>query len=99
MDVLSILKNDHDEVKTLFTRFEDTARKDHEKKSQLFEQIRRELTAHSKAEEEIFYPALKALNGDGRKLVSEALKQHKDVDNLLIQLSRMTDADDKFDDK
>src|SRR5262249_36323651 len=61
--------------------------------------IRRELQLHSKAEEEIFYPALKALNGEGRRLVSEALKEHKEMDELLTQLSRLKFVDKNFDEK
>ena len=61
--------------------------------------MRRELKLHSRAEEEIFYPALKALNGEGRRLVSEALKEHRDVDELLTQISRLKPCGKNFDDK
>ena len=65
----------------------------------MFEKIKRELQIHSRAEEEIFYPALKSLNGEGFRLVSEALREHRDIDQLLIQISRLALADKNFDEK
>jgi hemerythrin superfamily protein len=99
MNVLKLLKKDHSTVQSLFSKFERIGKSSHEKKDEFFAQIRRELQLHSRAEEEIFYPALKALNGDGRRLVSEALKEHKDIDKLLTQISRLKPTDKNFDEK
>jgi len=99
MDVLNLLKQDHDSIKDLFSQFESSPRSAHDKKAALFEQIRLEITIHSKAEEEIFYPALKAFDGEGRALVTKALQEHADVAQLLTQISRISTADDRFDDK
>src|SRR5437870_5790156 len=73
MDVLTVLKQDHEFIKVLFSKFESAGKTARDRKTGLFEQIRLELTVHSKAEEKVFYPALKALNGQGRKLVTTAL--------------------------
>jgi len=100
MNVLKLIKKDHSDVQSLFNKFEKTARSAHEKREELFEQIRRELQIHSRVEEEIFYPFLKALNGNsGRNLVSEALKVHKEIDELLTQISRLQPSDKNFDEK
>ena len=99
MDVLSLLKSDHDTVKELFSRFEHTAKTAYREKQELFEQIRHELFLHSKAEEQVFYPALKAFNGDGRKLVAQATREHKDIDDLLTQISRMEPRDEEYVDR
>jgi hemerythrin superfamily protein len=99
MNVLNLLKKDHSTVKSLFSKFDRMGKSSHEKKGELFGQIKRELQIHSRAEEELFYPALKAFNGDGRRLVSEALKEHKDVDELLTQISRLKPTDKNFDEK
>src|SRR5438105_2355735 len=80
MYVLKLLKKDHFTVQSLFSKFDRSGKSSHEKRGELFVQIRRELQIHSRAEEEIFYPALKALSDDGRRLVSEAVKEHKDID-------------------
>ena len=99
MNVLKLLRKVHSTMQSLFSKFDRAGKTSYEKKSELFVQMRRELQIHSRAEEEIFYPALKALDGDGRRLVSEALKEHKDVDELLTQISRLTPADKNFDEK
>src|SRR5438270_3641378 len=99
MNVLKLLKKDHSTVQSLFGKFDRTGKSAHDKKVELFAQIRREVQLHSRAEEEIFYPALKALDGKGRSLVSEALKEHKGVDELLTQISRLKPADKNFDEK
>jgi hemerythrin superfamily protein len=99
MNVLKILKKDHSTVQALFAKFDRAGKSAYEKKSELFAQIRRELQVHSRAEEEIFYPALKAMNGEGRRLISEAVKEHKQVDELLTQISRLKPTDKNFDEK
>ena len=99
MNVLKLLKKDHSDVQSLFSKFDHSGKSSHQKKGELFEKIRRELQIHSRAEEEIFYPALKSLNGEGRKLVTEALKEHRDIDELLTQISRLTPADKNFDER
>jgi hemerythrin superfamily protein len=99
MNILKILKKDHSSFQNLFGKFDRTGKSAYEKKGELFVQVRRELQVHLRAEEEIFYPALKALNGESRRLISEALRQHKDVDELLTQISRLKPTDKNFDEK
>lgn len=100
MNVLKVLKKDHSMVKSLFNKFSRTGKSSHEKRAELFEQIRRELQIHSRAEEQIFYPVIKALNGtESRKLISEAVRQHKEIDELLTQISRFKPSDKNFEEK
>jgi hemerythrin superfamily protein len=99
MNALRLLKKDHSTVRSLFGKFDRMTKTAHEKRSELFVQIRRELQLHSRAEEEIFYSAIKALKTEGRDMVSEALKEHRDIDQLLIQLSRLKPSDKNFDEK
>jgi hemerythrin superfamily protein len=99
MNALNLLKKDHDSVRTLFSRFERTSKTDLERRNDFLAQIRREIQIHSRAEEEIFYPALKALNGEGRQLVSQALDDHKDISDLLTQISRLKLTAKNFDDR
>src|SRR5262245_60476488 len=99
MNALKLLKKDHSTVQSLFGKFDRTGKTSHDKKDDLFTQIRRELQIHSKVEEEVFYPALKAINEKGRGLVSEALKEHRQVDELLTQISRLEPTNKNFDEK
>ena len=88
MNVLKMLKKDHSAVKSLFNEFDKTGKSSHEKRRELFEVIRRELQIHSKAEEEIFYPAFRevAEKKDDLKLYYEAIEEHHVVDNVLPEL-------------
>jgi hemerythrin superfamily protein len=98
MNVLNILRKDHSTVRSLINRYSRAGKSAYEKKLEIFEQIRRELQIHTRAEEEIFYPAIKAINGtESRKLFTEALKEHRDVDELLKQISRLKATDKSFD--
>ena len=96
MDVLSLLRTDHDTVRDLFSKFENTTKTAYKEKQELFERIRHELFLHSKAEEQVFYPAVKAFNGDGRKLIAQATREHNDIDDLLTQISRMEPDDEGY---
>ena len=97
MDALTLLRRDHSAVRALFNKFDRLSKTDHDEISELFAEIRRELQLHSKAEEQIFYPALKALNGAGACLASQALEKHNEIDSLLIRLSRLKPGGKSFD--
>ncbi len=99
MNVLKLLKKDHSVVMSLFSNFDHTPNTAHDQRGEIFIQVRRELQIHSRAEQEIFYPALKALNDDGRRLIAEALSEHKEMDELLTQISRLKATDKDFDEK
>ena len=97
MNILEMLRNDHAAVRGLFSKFDRTAMSQHERRGELFVQIRREWQIHSRAEEEIFYPAVKALDGTGMRLISAAVKQHERVHDSLMQISRLKPSDKSFD--
>jgi hemerythrin superfamily protein len=98
MNALNILKKDHSTVRSLFNKYSRAGKASHEKKLEIFEQMRRELQIHTRAEQEIFYPAIKAMNGtESRKLMTDALNEHKQVDELLTQISRLKPSDTNFD--
>lgn len=99
MDAIKLLKRDHSTLKTLFNKFDRTGKTSFDKKSEIFDEMRRELQLHSRVEEEIFYPAIKAKNGEGRRLVSEVLRDHRQVDELLLQIARLKTSDNSFNEK
>jgi hemerythrin superfamily protein len=99
MNVLKLLKKDHSTVRGLLTKFENTGRRSFERRHDIFDQVRRELLLHAKVEEQIFYPALKAVNGRGRKLVSQALNDHRDMEQLLRQVAKLEPEDQAFVDR
>ena len=99
MHALKLLKKDHANVQSLFEQFEQTAKTSFVKKDELFALIRRELQLHSRAEEEMFYPMLKALNARGLDLASEAINEHNGIDQLLTEISHLKPNDKTFDER
>jgi hemerythrin superfamily protein len=96
--VLSLLLDDHRNVKKLFKEFEDE--KNQAKKQGIVQEACAELTAHTKIEEEQFYPFLRDQDqetfGD---LLDEALVEHASAKDLIRQLLGMAPGDDLYDAK
>jgi hemerythrin-like domain-containing protein len=91
-DALSLLAHDHRNVEKLFKR----AQKD----PTLFEQIREALDLHTRVEEEIFYPALKAaLSDNDGEIVEEALGEHQEVKDLVAELVGLDRQGEQFEDR
>ncbi len=98
-DAITLLTNDHKEVKKLFKEFEKLSDSDDiSAKEELVEQICQELTIHTEIEEEIFYPATReAIKDDD--LLNEAEVEHASAKDLIAQLQSMDSSDDMYDAK
>ena len=94
MDIFNLLKEDHDKVKNLFQKLEKT--EETSERDELFGQLEHELTVHSRLEEEHFYPVLEH-DPRTKDLISEALKEHKQVDQVLEDLMDMLPDDEDWD--
>jgi hemerythrin superfamily protein len=95
MKATDLLKKDHDGVRGLFSKFEDSTDKAHQKRSTLAQQICEELRIHAAIEEEIFYPAVKAIRDKDAKFeVEEALHEHKQITAAVAEIFKMK-ADDE----
>jgi hemerythrin-like domain-containing protein len=82
-----LLKADHDKVRALFREFESAGENAHKKKQSIAERVFRELEVHTKIEEEVFYPAVRAKMGDeGEEMVEESLQEHHVVDVLIGEM-------------
>jgi len=85
-----LLRADHDKVDALFQQYE-MANGEAREKQALGEQICMELEVHSKLEEEIFYPAVRAKAGEEEKeRVAEGLKEHDKIKGLIGQLKGLS---------
>jgi hemerythrin superfamily protein len=84
MTILTALKDDHDKVKKLLTTI--LATKDAKKRSVMFQQLKTELIAHSRAEEAILYDRL-AKTKEGKDEALEGAVEHEVVDRLVEDLS------------
>lgn len=94
MDAIKLLKKDHDSVKRLLKKLPEAPAGQRE---QLLAQIGEEIKAHSRIEEEIFYPAfVEAVQKKDRDLYFEAREEHHVVDLVLLELQEPSLSDERF---
>ena len=101
-DACDLLDADHRNVKKMFKEYEalmeSRGRTAAQKKLDLAMTICKELTAHAQVEEEIFYPALRAVLKD-TDILAEAEVEHAGAKDLIAQIEAGTEADEMFDAK
>jgi len=98
MDVIQIVKKDHDRVEELFSRFRGgggltglvkrvTGNVPARQRRTAVERICHELDIHARLEEAILYPAAQA-TGDGElaRLIDESLREHARVKEMVREL-------------
>jgi hypothetical protein len=95
LDAITLLKNDHDKVKTMLAELEATTERGVKTRTDLFARIKDELTVHEIIEEEVFYPELKA-HPKAEDIVLEGFEEHHVVDLLLGELSEMPVDDETW---
>jgi|1185.fasta_scaffold142807_2 hypothetical protein len=95
MDVLKLLKQDHDKVKKLLSELDETGEKAVKTRTTLFARVKRELTIHEIIEEEILYPAF-AEQAKLKDIVLEGYQEHHVVDLILGELSELSPEDEKW---
>ena len=94
--VTDMLRKDHKKVKGLFEEFKQA--ENAAAKQRIVETVLMELEVHSKLEEELIYPAIRAEIND-EDLMDEALEEHHVVHGLLGELKKMKPSDDRYDAK
>jgi hemerythrin superfamily protein len=104
MDAITLLREDHDNVRKLFKQFEDAGDNAHAEKQRIADKIIEELTVHAFIEEQYFYPTVKGLPAPDSSeapldLVKEAEEEHAQVKSLLAELENMKAGDEYFDAK
>ena len=99
VDAISLLIQDHENVKSLFEQYEKLSDRSPAKKQKIAHQICLELTRHATAEEEIFYPAVREANAENEDLVDEAVVEHASAKDLIAQILAMEPGDDLYDAK
>ncbi|HUP83913.1 MAG TPA: hemerythrin domain-containing protein [Candidatus Limnocylindria bacterium] len=95
MDVLTLLKEDHDKVKRVLEEGDATTERGEKTRTELFTRLKTMLTAHEAMEEEVLYPALKA-HPKARELTLEAFEEHHVVDMVLEELEATPVSDEQW---
>jgi hemerythrin-like domain-containing protein len=92
MDALELMKQDHARIQQLFD--EALANTDRGARARLLNNIRTELMAHEKMEEDIFYPALRAGGEKAKEIVLEGYVEHHVIDVILAELLEVPEEDE-----
>src|SRR5688572_21191701 len=98
-DAIVLLRNDHKEIKKLFTQFQKAGDGAEKLKGQLVDRIIELLTVHTYIENEVMYPRIRELLPDLEDDVLESYEEHHVADLLVMELSVMKPGDERFDAK
>jgi Hemerythrin HHE cation binding domain len=85
MSPFELLKQDHKKVAGILEQLGQTTEKAIKTRDELFAKLYSELDAHTRMEEEIFYPVLKDAE-ETREITNEAVEEHRVVKILLKEL-------------
>lgn len=96
MSIFEILKQEHQQVENLFSLLESS--KNSKQISSIFDEIYRELSLHTQAEELSFYPAMYE-HSETRPFIDEAEQEHIEAKILLEELKMMSLESPEFMDK
>ena len=99
VDAITLLTEDHENVKAMFEQYEALGDRATTSKKKLAQQICLELTKHTTAEEEIFYPVLRAAQKNNEDMVDEAVVEHASAKDLIAQILEMEPSEDLYDAK
>jgi hypothetical protein len=96
MDVIKLLKEDHRKLKGLFAELEGTEHA--EKRFRLLNEIEKEIRIHSRAEENLVYPAYREIaeKKKEKEMFFEANAEHHAVDLFLPELRDVDISSDVF---
>jgi iron-sulfur cluster repair protein YtfE (RIC family) len=89
-DAISLLKEDHERVEKLLDKLTATTERGVKTRREILAELNGEIQAHTKIEEEIFYPAFRDASGRkaDERLYYEAKEEHRAADKVLADLRR-----------
>ena len=95
-DAIVLLREDHRQVRKLFTRFERAGEDAHTAKGEIVDQIIELLTVHTYLENEVMYPRVRKLLPDLEDDILESYEEHHVADVLVAELAAMKPTDERF---
>jgi hemerythrin superfamily protein len=94
LNALDLIKDDHERLKKMFKRALQTD--DAAARGDLLQQIRAELVAHERMEEDIFYPALRSASEKAKDIVLEGYEEHHVIDLILDEMFNVPEDTDQW---
>ena len=98
-DAIVLLKEDHKELRTFFTDFENAGKNATKTKGKIVHRIIELLTVHTYIENEVMYPRVRALLPDLEHHILESFEEHHVADVLVMELYAMAPDAERFDAK
>ncbi len=98
-DAIVLLKQDHQEIRKAFRRFQEAGENATTRKGQLVDRIIELLTVHTYIENEVMYPRVRELLPELEDDVLESYEEHHVADLLVVELASMKPSDERFDAK
>lgn len=95
-DAIVLLKNDHKEIRRLFTEFEKLGPSASATKGRLVRRIIELLTVHTYLENEVMYPRVRELLPELEDDVLESYEEHHVADLLVLELNAMKPDNERF---
>ena len=95
-DAIVQLKNDHKDIRKLFTQFEKAGPNATATKGRLVDSIIELLTVHTYIENEVMYPRVRELLPDLEDDILESYEEHHVADVLVVELAAMKPTDERF---
>jgi len=95
-DAIVLLRNDHKEIRRLFTQFEKAGENAHAAKGKLVDRMIELLTQHTYIENEVMYPRVRALLPEVEDDVLESYEEHHVADVLVVELAAMKPDAERF---
>jgi hemerythrin-like domain-containing protein len=93
VDAITLLTNDHDELKKHLEAGEETTERAVKARADILDTVVTLLTAHERIEEEIFYPALQE-HPNAKDIVLEGYQEHHVVDLIVGELKETVENDE-----
>lgn len=93
MSIYDELKSDHDKARQMLEEIAGLSTRANKKRESLFLKLKDMMTAHSRAEERVFYSAIKQ-SDEAHDEALEGYEEHHVVDVLLREIARL-DLDDE----
>ena len=94
MHALTLLTQDHNNVNTLFERFEVAT--DPAERRRIADLVIEHLSVHAAVEEQLFYPAVREAVPPAGDTVLEGLEEHHVVKWTLSELEKLAPTDERF---